>query len=89
MIWSNPKALLFFGAFIPQFINPAVGDPFWQAVVLGGIFMAVATLCDGIYAVLAGKAGSMLTRARVRWVEIGSGLCLMFGGMWLALQRSN
>lgn len=89
VIWSNPKALLFFGAFIPQFVNPTTGDPFWQALLLGSIFMLVATLCDGAYAILAGKAGQLLTRARVRLVEIGSGLCLVFGGVWLAFQRSS
>ena len=88
VIWSNPKALFFFGAFIPQFVNPATGDPFWQTVLLGGIFIAVATVCDGAYAVLSGKAGSMLTRARVRLVEIGSGICLVTGGIWLAFQRN-
>src|SRR5690606_32883657 len=38
VIWSNPKALLFFGAFIPQFVDPA-GDPVRQTLLLGVIFM--------------------------------------------------
>lgn len=87
VIWSNPKALFFFGAFIPQFVDPASGDAFWQTMMLGGVFIAIATICDGAYAILAGKAGSMLTRARVRIVEIGSGLCLIGGGIWLAFAK--
>ncbi|MDJ0614535.1 MAG: LysE family translocator [Rhizobiaceae bacterium] len=87
VIWSNPKALFFFGAFIPQFVDPASGDAFWQTLLLGGVFIAVATVCDAAYALLAGKAGSMLTRARVRIVEIGSGLCLIGGGIWLAFAK--
>jgi len=87
VIWSNPKALFFFGAFIPQFVNPASGDAFTQTLLLGLTFIAVATVCDGTYALLAGKAGSMLTRSRVRLLEIGSGLCLIGGGIWLALAR--
>lgn len=87
VIWSNPKALFFFGAFIPQFVDPANGDTFWQTLLLGFTFIAIATLCDGAYALLAGRAGSMLTTARVRAVEIGSGVCLIGGGIWLALAR--
>ena len=87
VIWSNPKALFFFGAFIPQFVDPLHGTAFWQTLLLGGIFIVIATVCDGAYAVLAGKAGAILTRARVRMVEIGSGICLIFGGVWLAFAK--
>ena len=87
VIWSNPKALFFFGAFIPQFVNPYSENAFWQTMLLGFIFIGIATVCDSAYAILSGKAGSMLTRARVRVVEIGSGLCLIGGGIWLALVR--
>ena len=90
VIWSNPKALLFYGAFIPQFIDPsqtAALSTFWQTVVFGLIFMAVATVFDSIYALIAGKAGAMLTRGRVRVVEKLSGLFLIGGGLWLATLR--
>lgn len=83
VIWSNPKALLFYGAFIPQFIDPA-GSAFWQAIILGSIFMAVATVFDSLYALAAGKAGRLLTRTRIRIVEKISGLLLVGGGIWLA-----
>ena len=89
VIWSNPKAIFFFGAFIPQFVDPQSGDAFWQTIFLGMIFIAVATVCDSAYAVLAGRAGSMLTKARVRMAEIGSGMCLITGGLWLAFQRQS
>lgn len=87
VIWSNPKALFFFGAFIPQFVDPQSGDAFWQTLTLGLIFIAIATVCDSAYAILSGKAGTMLTRTRVRAVEIGSGICLVCGGVWLALAK--
>lgn len=86
VIWSNPKALLFFGAFIPQFIDPA-GSAVAQTLFLGGVFMAVATVCDSAYAFAAGGAGSYLTRARVRLAERISGTCLIGGGLWLAFAR--
>lgn len=86
VILANPKALLFFGAFIPQFLDPA-GDPLQQTILLGLTFMAVATVFDGAYAVLCGGAGQMLARRNVRRIEIASGTLLVGGGLWLALRR--
>jgi threonine/homoserine/homoserine lactone efflux protein len=86
VIWSNPKALFFFGAFIPQFIDPS-GNAIAQTLLLGATFMAVATLFDGAYAVLAGRTGALLSRRNVRIVEMISGSCLIGGGLWLALTR--
>lgn len=82
VILSNPKILLLFGALIPQFLNSA-GDPVWQTALLGGTFMVVATLFDALYAVLAGKAGGVLTTSNILWVERISGAILILGGLWL------
>lgn len=86
VILSNPKALLFFGAFIPQFVDPA-GNAILQTLLLGATFMAVATIFDGAYAVAAGRAKNMLARHNVRRIEIASGSLMIGGGLWLALQR--
>ncbi len=86
VIWSNPKALLFYGAFLPQFIDPA-GNAFVQMLTGGLIFMAVATIFDSIYALLAGRAGQLLTRSRIRLVERISGTLLIGGGLWMATLR--
>lgn len=85
---SNPKALLWFGAFIPQFVDPK-GDYVWQIALLGLTAMAVALVSDGAYAVLTGRAGALLNRTKVRLVSrLGGGL-LIGGGVWLALSRSR
>lgn len=86
VIWSNPKALFFFGAFIPQFIDPA-GDTAVQTVVLGGIFMLVGAIFDGMYAVAAGKTGGWLSQSNVRFIERVSGTALIGGGIWLAFSK--
>ena len=86
VIWSNPKALFFFGAFIPQFVDPA-GAAVMQSMLLGVIFMVVATVFDGAYAILAGRTGALLSQKNVRLVEMVSGTCLIGGGIWLALAR--
>ena len=84
--WSNPKTLLFLGAFLPQFVDmsrPAFG----QIMVLGLIVMGVATLTDTFYAVIAGQARHLLSAARVRLMNRISGVILMIGGVWLALVK--
>jgi len=86
VVLSNPKALFFFGALIPQFLTPG-GDALAQTLLLGATFIAVATPLDSSYALLAGGAGRWLSRTRVRALEVGSGLCLVCGGVWLALAR--
>ena len=78
--WSNPKTLLFLGAFLPQFVDlnrPAFG----QIMVLGLIVMAVATLTDLFYAVIAGRARHLLNAARVRMMNRISGIILMLLGV--------
>lgn len=86
VIWSNPKALLLLGAIVPNFVDP-VGSAFWQTVALGATFMAVATVCDAGYALLAGRAGRLLTRGRVKVVERISGTLLIGGGLWMAAMK--
>jgi homoserine/homoserine lactone efflux protein len=85
---SNPKVLLFFGAFIPQFVDPR-GDASGQVVLLGATAMAVAALSDGAYALLTGRASALLARGRVRLLSRLSGLCLIGGGLWLAVARTR
>ncbi len=87
VILSNPKALVFFGAFIPQFIDPARGSTALQAMLLAAVFMVVATVLDGGYALLAGKTGRLFSRHRVRLLERVSGSFLIGGGIWLALTK--
>ncbi|MBZ0218476.1 MAG: LysE family translocator [Fimbriimonadaceae bacterium] len=86
VVLGNPKLLFFFGAFIPQFIDPK-GEFLIQVAILGVTFMVVAGIFDSVYAILAGRAGSMLARSRVRLLERISGSFLIGGGIWLALAR--
>ncbi len=85
---SNPKVLLFFGAFVPQFIDPA-GDTDRQLALLGVTAMVIAALSDGAYALLTGRVGALLRRERARLVSRIGGMCLIGTGIWLALTRSH
>lgn len=88
VLMSNPKALLVFGAFIPQFVN-AKGDYVPQVILLGITAMVVAGTFDSIYAILAGRARHVMSAARVRMVSRVSGGLLIGGGLWLALARAR
>lgn len=85
---SNPKTLLFFGAFFPQFLDPG-RDFVVQVLIMGVTAMAVAALSDSAYAVLASRAGVALSQRRVKWMTRASGVTLIGGGLWLALSRAK
>jgi threonine/homoserine/homoserine lactone efflux protein len=56
----NPKTALFFFAFLPQFVSPAQGPVVLQIIILGLIFVGMAIISDGTYALIAGTAGEFL-----------------------------
>ena len=56
----NPKTALFFLAFLPQFVDPALAGVHWQILALGAIFMALGILSDGAYALAAGSFADWL-----------------------------
>ena len=85
---SNPKMLLFFSAFIPQFIDPA-GNYLHQVLLLGGTAIAFGIVSDSTYALVSGRAGQFLSQRRVRLISRFSGCFLIGGGLWLALSRSR
>lgn len=86
VIWSNPKALIFLGAFLPQFVTDQSAT-FVQVMLLGLFFMLIAGATDGFYAFLGGRARSLLSAARIKVISRISGAILMAGGVWLALQK--
>jgi threonine/homoserine/homoserine lactone efflux protein len=85
---SNPKLLVFFGAFIPQFMDMSK-DHLSQVLVLGITFMVLAGLTDGIYAIAAGRARKFFSARRTRLMSRVSGGFMIGGGIWLALTRAK
>jgi threonine/homoserine/homoserine lactone efflux protein len=80
---TNPKTLLFYGAFFPQFLSPeAPIVP--QVVLLSLTFLGIAAALDGGWALLAGRVrGVLAIRGRLR--NRLSGGFLMCAGIGLAL----
>lgn len=56
----NPKVILFFLAFFPQFIDKAAGNPILQMLVLGLFFMVQAFLIFSLVALLAARLARRL-----------------------------
>jgi threonine/homoserine/homoserine lactone efflux protein len=82
---SNPKALVFFAAFLPQFIVP--GLPYWlQLAVLGGTFVVVEILYELMLAGLAQRIAPWLTRHGRLFNRIAGGT---FVGMGVVLAGAH
>ena len=58
---TNPKTIVFFVAFLPQFTDPT-GPVALQTVVLGLVFGLMAVASDGAWAIAAGKARDWFAR---------------------------
>jgi homoserine/homoserine lactone efflux protein len=84
---TNPKTLLFYGAFFPQFIDPAanVGH---QLALLTTTFLILAVLLDSTWALAAGRARLVL-KARAKWRNRLSGGLLIGAGIGLAVARDK
>ena len=64
----NPKALVFFSAVFPQFVDPDVGSITIQLLIFGAIFTALALLLDGTWGVLVGSSRDWFVTSRNRLV---------------------
>ena len=82
---TNPKTLLFYGAFFPQFITPGPTAA-EQLLLLAVTFLGVAIVCDSGWAILAGRLRALLV-AHARLRNRLTGGLLVGAGVGLALAR--
>ena len=83
----NPKGIVFFVAFLPQFIDAgaSVARQLW---VLAATFVMMATLNATLYAVFAGSARRLLSSPKAqRRFNLAGGLLLSAAGVWALLAR--
>ena len=74
----NPKVALFILAFLPQFIDPAIGPAWHQIVILGAILGIGGILTDGTYGVLAGFMAERVRKSARTMNKISA---VIFGGL--------
>ncbi|AZY50684.1 LysE family translocator [Bordetella avium] len=86
---TNPKVLLFFFAFLPQFTQPQAGPMAWQIIELGAVFMVATLLVFGAIAFFSGAFGAMLQRSpqAQRWLNRVAGV--VFIGLALRLVTAS
>jgi threonine/homoserine/homoserine lactone efflux protein len=83
----NPKGIVFFVAFLPQFISPTA-DVTRQLWVLATTFVAMAALNATLYAVFAASARKLLSSPRAqRRFNLAGGSLLSAAGFWALMAR--
>ena len=83
----NPKGIVFFVAFLPQFVRPGADTP-RQLWVLAITFVVLATINATLYAVFAASARRLLaSTAAQRWFNLAGGSLLSGAGIWALLAR--
>lgn len=83
---SNPKVLLFLGAFFPQFVVPG-SPPGPQLAALGVTFILTLAVVDLTYTMAIARARATVDFRRLRVLDAVSGMLLLAGGLVLATAR--
>lgn len=84
---TNPKTIVFFSAFLPQFVSPD-GDYQRQIAILSVLFLILAAFFDSVYAIASARLRPLLEQRRLARARHGiSGLLLLGSGAWLASLR--
>ncbi len=84
---TNPKAMIFYIAFLPQFVDPRL-PPGPQLLAMAAAMIVIAAISDSCYAVMAGKARAWFaTAARRRLQGRITGTLLIGTGCGLLLAR--
>lgn len=83
---GNPKAILIFTAFFPQFVVP--GNYWGSFMILGAIFLALELVAIAIYAYAGTRLSGLMRNARgLRWINRFSGSTMIAFGALLAAAR--
>lgn len=84
---TNPKAAVFFGAILPQFVDRARGDVPLQMILFATMFSTMALVCDSSWGLAAGTARDWFARSPRRLAMVGGagGLAMVGLGVGIAV----
>jgi len=84
---TNPKTLLFFSSFLPQFVSSSENYLF-QIALLSVVFLLLAVVLDSCYAILSTRLKPLLEQRNLSKLQTGfSGLLFLGASVWLAALR--
>ena len=82
---ANPKVIVFFVAFLPQFVVPAAGNTRLQLVILGLVFMLVGLILDVGIGLASGHVGALMRRRPLLSRVLDRVVATIFGGLAVRL----
>jgi threonine/homoserine/homoserine lactone efflux protein len=88
---ANPKTAVFFAAVLPQFISRPYGHVPAQLLLLGTVFVLIATISDSAWSLLASGARAWFGRSPRRLELVGGagGLAMIGLGITVAVTGRN
>ena len=86
---TNPKTIVFFVAFLPQFTNAGAGRVGLQIALLGVVFAVMAAASDSVWALAASRAGNWFARKPERLDVMGATGGVMMIGLGVTLAATE
>jgi threonine/homoserine/homoserine lactone efflux protein len=86
---ANPKAIVFFAAILPQYVDVTGAPIGLQMAVLGLVFVAIALVSDGVWGLAAGSARLWFARSPRRLARLGGAGGLTMVGLGVHLAASG
>ena len=86
LIFLNPKNIIFFASFIPQFINTQ-SHLLLQMLILGATYLIVGLINDYLYSFFASHIGQLLGKQSDKWLAILGGLAMIISALLVLYQN--